>query len=178
VVAVRDGESGREIRRLQPSSAAFSLAVSPDGRLLAAGTWVGTIVIWDLESGRQLKELKGQARGVIGLDFSPDGRILVSASLRGPMWVWEVASGLWLATVPARQVGAERVRFFADGRRLAIGYEDGKVEIRDLTYFFRHAAGHAPYQLEQFRAAGETFPRSSEALAWSQGVLSATAGRQ
>jgi WD40 repeat protein/predicted Ser/Thr protein kinase len=171
-VVLRDGGSGREIRRLQPSSAAFSLAVSPDGRFLAAGTWVGSIVIWDLESGRQVRELKGQARGVIGLDFSPDGRLLVSASLGGPMWVWDVDTGLWLATVPSRAVGAERVRFVDNGMRLAIGYEDGVVEIRDLSYFFRHAAGHVPYQLEQFRANGERFPRAHEVLAWSRRILS------
>jgi WD40 repeat protein/tRNA A-37 threonylcarbamoyl transferase component Bud32 len=170
-VTVRDGH-GQVIRKLQPTSSAFALAISPDGRQLAAGTWVGSIVVWDLETGRQLKELKGQARGVIGLDFSPDGQLLASASLGGPMWLWDVAAGLWIATVPSRQVGAERIRFLNDGARLAIGYEDGEVEIRDLTYFFRHAAGHAPYQLDQFRAGGERFPRSDEVLAWSGKILS------
>jgi WD40 repeat protein len=172
VVTVRDDQSGQEIRKLQLASSAFALALSPDGRFLAAGTWVGTIVVWDLETGRQVKELKGQARGVIGLDFSPDGRLLVSASLGGPMWVWDVATGLWIATVPARPVGAERVRFFDDGTHLAIGYQDGEVEVRDLTYFFRHAAGHAPYQLQRLLSGGETFPRADEALAWGRRILS------
>jgi len=170
-VTVLDDQTQREIWRFHPLSAAFSLAVSPDGRLLAAGTWIGSIVIWDLDTGQQVNELKGQARGVVGLDFSPDGRLLVSASLGGPMWVWDVAAGLWIATVPARPVGAERIRFVDDGRHLAIGYQDGEVEVRDLTYFFRHAAGQAPYQLAQLRATGAAVPRADDVLAWSRRVL-------
>jgi hypothetical protein len=76
-------------------------------------------------------------------------------------------TGQWLATIGARKSGAERVRF-VDGRRLAIGYADGAIEVRDLDYFFRHAAGQAEYQLKLFRDRGEQFPRAGEALAWAR----------
>jgi hypothetical protein len=61
-------------------------------------------------------------------------------------------------------------------RRLAIGYEDGEVEIRDLQYLFRYAVGHAEYELRLFHDAGESFDRSNEVLAWSRGIISGPAG--
>jgi hypothetical protein len=70
------------------------------------------------------------------------------------------------------------VRFLPDGRRLAIGYEDGEVEIRDLHYFFRYAAGHTEYELRLFRDGGESFPRSGEVVAWSRGLAPSAAGKK
>ena len=82
-----------------------------------------------------------------------------------------MATGRWLATIAARASGAEHVRFFPDGRHIAIGYQDGEVEIRDLEYFFRYVAGHAEYQPGLFKQAGESFPRAGEVLEWSRQQL-------
>jgi WD40 repeat protein len=177
VVFVRDAATGREIRSLNPSASPFSIAVSPDGRLLAAGTWPGIVDLWDVDTGSKLPPLKGPTALVTGLDFSPDGSLLALSSRDGSTRLWDVAAREWLATVATRRPGAERVRFLPDGQRLAIGYEDGEVEIRDLQYFFRYAAGHAAHQLEVFRRSGESFPRSGEVLAWSRSVLSPLAVR-
>jgi WD40 repeat protein/predicted Ser/Thr protein kinase len=172
VLSVRDAGSGSELHRFLHETAPFAVAVSPDGRRIAAGTWTGSIFIWDLTTGRELQKLQGQDRVVSGVDFSPDGRLLASASRGGSTRLWEVASGQWIATIASRGAGAERVRFFPDGRRLAIAYDDGEVEIRDVMFFLRHAAGHAVHQLQQLRDTGETFPRADEVLAWSRRILS------
>jgi WD40 repeat protein len=173
---VRESQTGRQIRELQSSSAPFSLALTPDGRLLAVGTWLGSVDLWNAETGVKQTELKGPTAVVTGLDFSPDGALLALSSRDGSTRLWDVATGQWLATVASRRVGAERVRFLSDAGRLAIGYEDGEVEIRDLRHFFRHVAGNAEYQLHLLRGAGEFFPRAEEVLAWSRLTLS-SAGR-
>jgi WD40 repeat protein/predicted Ser/Thr protein kinase len=177
LVIVRELASGREIRRLQPSASPFSLAVSPNGRLLAAGTWPGIVDVWDVDTGRKLHEVKGATALVTALDFSADGSLLVLSSRDGATRLWDVLSGQWLATVASRKPGAERVRFFPDGRRILIGYEDGEVEIRDLSYFFRYAAGHAAYRLRLFRDAGESFPRSDDVISWSRRILESPTSR-
>jgi eukaryotic-like serine/threonine-protein kinase len=175
-VVIRDAATGREIRKLRPSASPFSIAVTPDGRLLAAGTWPGIVDIWEAETGRQVHTLKGPTALITSLDVSADGRLLALSSRDGSTRVWDVVTGQWLATVASRKRGAERVRFFPDGRRLAIGYEDGEVEIRDVHYFFRYAAGHAAYQLRLLRRTGESFPRADEVLEWSRRLL-ASAGQ-
>jgi WD40 repeat protein len=169
----REIETGREVRRWAVPAAPFSVALSPDGRAVAVGTWVGAVDVWDTSSGRLLREFKGQTALINGIDFSPDSSLLVSSSRDGTTRLWDVRTGHWLATVASRKSGAEHVRFFPDGRHLAIGYQDGELEIRDLSYFFRYVAGHAEYQLALFRKAGADYPRADEAIAWSRQILSA-----
>jgi WD40 repeat protein len=134
---------------------------------VAAGTWLGAVDIWQADTGRKIQSLIGQTAVIGGLAFSPDGTLLAVSSRDGSTRLWDMGTGQWLATIAARKSGAERVRF-VDGRHLAIGYADGAVEVRDLDYFFRHAAGQAEYQLKLFRDRGEPFPRAGEALAWAR----------
>jgi len=54
------------------------VAISPDGRIAAPGSWDGTIRIRELESGREAHEF-----GVSSLALTPDGRMAVSASKDG-----------------------------------------------------------------------------------------------
>jgi WD40 repeat protein/serine/threonine protein kinase len=170
-VVVRDIATSRELQRFAVPAAPFSIAVSPDERLVAAGTWVGSVNVWDARTAATVFELKGQTALINGLDFSPDGTLLVSSSRDGSTRLWDVATGRWLATLASRPSGAEHVRFFPDGRHIAIGYQDGEVEIRDLDYYFRYVAGHTEYQLGLFRQAGESFPRAAEIRDWTRQQL-------
>jgi WD40 repeat protein len=67
-----------------------SLAFSPDGATLAAGTWNQGVFRWDVATGRQLPglQLSGPERPwVRRLAFSPDGKLLavqVNTQKRGP----------------------------------------------------------------------------------------------
>jgi eukaryotic-like serine/threonine-protein kinase len=170
-VILRDRATGRELRRYATSSAPFAMALTRDGRLLVAGTYLGAVCVFDVQTGRLLGELSGPTAMATSLDFSPDDRLLAVTSRDGSTRLWDVTTRQWLATIARRTPGAERARFLPDGRRLAIGYEDGVVAVHDLQYFFRHVAGHADYQLGLLGAAGERFPRSAEALAWTRSLL-------
>lgn len=119
-----------------------------------------------------LTTLTGPTALVTSVAFSPDGSLLAASSRDGSTRVADVAAGQWLAIVASRKVGAERLQFLPDGRRLAIGYADGELEVRDLQDFFRYAAGHTDYQLSLFRNRGESFPRSEEVLTWVRQILS------
>jgi RNA polymerase sigma factor (sigma-70 family) len=56
-----------------------SIALSPQGNLLATGSSSGTIVLWDLKTGRSSR-LEGHRGEVVCLVFTPDGKRLLSAS--------------------------------------------------------------------------------------------------
>ncbi len=56
-----------------------SVAFSPDGRTLAAGTLNGEIKLWNLSTRREMMTLKGHTTIVGAVAFTPDGRMLVSA---------------------------------------------------------------------------------------------------
>ena len=174
LVVSNDVNTGQELGRMQTAAAPFSVAVSPNGRWVAAGTYLGAVYIWDVASGRSIDPVKGQIAIVNGVDFSPDSSLLAIASRDGSTRLWDVEKQLTLAVVATRAVPAERVRFLPDGQRLAIGYATGEIELVDLNHFLRHIAGNAEYQLSLFRAAGEVLPRAGEVIEWSQKMLGST----
>jgi WD40 repeat protein len=74
------------------------LAFSPDSRWLISGNQDGTIKIWDLLTGRELRTFVGHTGMVWRLDVSRDGRRLASASNDGTTRLWDVETGRLLQT--------------------------------------------------------------------------------
>jgi WD40 repeat protein len=71
-----------------------SLALSPDGRLLAVAERSfspgAQLRLYETASGRIIKELAGHVRHVMDLAFTPDGRRLVSVSEDQTGLIWDV----------------------------------------------------------------------------------------
>jgi WD40 repeat protein len=57
------------------------VAISPDRRTLASvGHWDKTLRLWDYESGRELRTLRGHSEVVEAVTFSGDGRTILSGA--------------------------------------------------------------------------------------------------
>jgi WD40 repeat protein len=67
-----------------------SVAFSPDGALLAAGLFDGSLELWDPSTDEVLNKLTGHTNAVSGLAFSPDGSTLASSSYDGTIRIWGV----------------------------------------------------------------------------------------
>ncbi|MBI1762291.1 MAG: TIR domain-containing protein, partial [Acidobacteria bacterium] len=96
--------SGRKLRDFKGhSDDVSSVAFAPDGKTLASGSWnTGrpflfgtdiTIKLWEVASGRELRELKGHSARVSAVAFAPDGKTLASGSEDRTVKLWEVANG-------------------------------------------------------------------------------------
>ena len=87
-------ESRKPVVRYSPHGAVASAAVSPDGKLIATGSWDHSAKIWDAATGHAIRKLEGGHTGYINsVEFSPDGRELLTASDDGTALIWNVATG-------------------------------------------------------------------------------------
>lgn len=66
----------------------LDLALSPDGRWLAAGDLDQNARIWSTQDGRLVAVLRGHSGRIAGVGFSQDGRTLYTASWDGSARLW------------------------------------------------------------------------------------------
>jgi WD40 repeat protein len=87
------GRSGPPIQRFDASGRRMlSIAVSPDGTMLAAGSREGEVIIWRAESAIRLVKLAHQGGPVYVLAFAPTSKKLMAAGERGLATAWDVES--------------------------------------------------------------------------------------
>ncbi|RDL40772.1 Uncharacterized protein BP5553_00751 [Venustampulla echinocandica] len=81
-----------------------SLECSPNGKILASADIGGSIILWDLAKGTQIKRCRGHAKGGIwSLSFSVESTVLVSGGADGTVRVWDVE----VPTDPYKDGGSE-----------------------------------------------------------------------
>lgn len=114
------------MKNLEPTG--YSVAFSPDGGSLAIGSGDGTVKLWDLATGDELRTLDGHSREVDRVVFNPDGRRLVAWMGDGTAKLWDRATGEVLKAFHERWT---EFSFSPDGTRLASGSLDGTVKLRD-----------------------------------------------
>jgi glucose repression regulatory protein TUP1 len=68
-----------------------SVAISRDGRLVAAGSLDMIVRIWDVATGQLIERLVGHRDSVYSVAFTPDGNGLVSGSLDHSLKRWDVS---------------------------------------------------------------------------------------
>ncbi|WNG49393.1 hypothetical protein F0U60_38690 [Archangium minus] len=100
-VKVLDVDTGELLAEVELAKGDIeSLALSPEGQVLAIGTQEGPIEIWSVASGQRLVTLSGHGAPVNELAFSLDGRSLVSAGDNEALRLWAIPSGAALASRP------------------------------------------------------------------------------
>lgn len=66
-----------------------TVAVSPNGRLMASAGEDKSIMLWDLGSGKRIKKMTGHTGFIYSLSFSADNNVIVSGGADGTVRVWD-----------------------------------------------------------------------------------------
>jgi WD40 repeat protein len=111
----------------------LSVAISPNGKLLAMGGTNGDIHLWQLPETQLLITNKGHASLVFSVVFSPDSRMLASGSADGTVKLWDCSTGECLKVLQGHIGNAWSVAFSRDGHSLASGSGDGTLRCWDLN---------------------------------------------
>lgn len=127
--------AGRQIHL--PSGLANGLAISPDGRAIAAALSDQSVRLWDLANG-DLIHTFGRRWGLFGVGhhdavmavaFSPDGAILYSASRDGQLKAWELSRYRAVGRWPTQGWGTCALALSPDGQTLITAGGEGKIRL-------------------------------------------------
>jgi WD40 repeat protein len=110
-----------------------SLAFSPDGQYLAAGTQEGDVKIWRLSNQQLGYDLDGQTGRVIKILFSPDGR-RVAVGTQHSVWVWEFRDKTFVRVAASELHGDGLVDLdiSPDANWVALAMEDRTVWLQNI----------------------------------------------
>jgi WD40 repeat protein len=135
-IGVWDAATGERTATLAIAGAT-AITFTPDGKGVAvayngepsaargAGATRAAIRVYELTSGRLLREMPSPAPRLYSLAISPDGRTFAGGSLQNRVYVWDGAGGL--PRTFAGPLNARALTFSLDGATLAAGSVDGEV---------------------------------------------------
>ena len=117
------------------SDALYSVAISPDGKTLATGSYDQKIMLWSIEeilAGKPPavpRTLSGHNGAVFSLAFRSDGKVLASASGDRTVKLWDTATGNRLDTLSQPLKEQYTCAFSPDGTRLVAGGADNRIRL-------------------------------------------------
>ncbi|MEZ2233408.1 TIR domain-containing protein [Microcoleus sp.] len=114
-----------------------SLALSPDGKILASAAKDGTIRLWDTSGypiGEPLDPLtNGPIIALYAVAFSPDGKTIVSGGADGTIRLWDISGKLISQSFKGHQGNVWSIRFSPDGKTIVSSGEDGTIRLWDTN---------------------------------------------
>lgn len=168
-------------------SPARTVAISPNGSRIVAGTQAGTVPAWDTATGGRLATIREPATGGLGssnfsiagnsitsVSYSPDGTKILTSSDDTNARIWDAATGRPLRILVARNT-LNAAAFSPDGTEVVTACEDGTAVIWNAAsgspVLTLGTAGSAPVMSAAFSRDGtEVVTASSDGTAtiWSR----------
>jgi tRNA A-37 threonylcarbamoyl transferase component Bud32 len=139
MVKVYDLESYELSASYPTSGGASSIALSPDGKLIALGISDNKVQIISAEDGHVISNFRSYYGGW-SVAFSPDSSIVAGGTSQGVL-MWEVETGTWLGLEGEQISSIKSLTFSNDGTMLAGG-------TKGMIYVWNVEDGSLRYQFD------------------------------
>jgi WD40 repeat protein len=128
-----DVETGERLNMFSSAAydRAYSLAASPDNRLLAVGTNAGCVRVYETAAGTLMWETREHTSWVRTIAFSPDGKLLASAGTDHHIHLWHTDTGTLYSQLPGRVGEIWRVGWKASEHIVTAEDDQGNLYLWD-----------------------------------------------
>ena len=121
-----------QTRSFHTGDEATSVALQPQGDLLAAGSDDGAVYLFDTRLGTRAARLKSGDGYVTDVAFNHDGTLLAAAGDNGKIALWKVFSRKLVGRLVGHARTVQSIAFTPDGEWLASGSSDRTARIWDV----------------------------------------------
>ncbi len=136
-IRLLEADSGTELRRFwSPSgstSSARDVTFSPDGKTSVFASDDGTAKLFDVASGAELRNFKGDSQAISSVAFSRDGKWLAIGDKYRGVKLWQVNSPDEPVDLAAVNTAVYSLSFTADGRYLVTAGHDSTINLWDIS---------------------------------------------
>jgi RNA polymerase sigma factor (sigma-70 family) len=111
----------------------WSVAFSPDGKLLCSVQGRENVQLWDVTTGKEIGTLQ-HPRQIRPIAFSPDGRTLATGLEDGDVRLWQIGGKVQThQDLHAHEAQIFSVRFSPNGKRLVTASQDETVKLWNVS---------------------------------------------
>jgi Planctomycete cytochrome C/WD domain, G-beta repeat len=132
VAVLWDVASGAEVKRFGEGAhrdTLFDAELSPDASFLATAGYDKVIRLWEVATGKFVRDFTSHTGAIYDLAFSPDGSVLASASGDSTGKLWMVNSGARLDTLNQPTAEQYRIGFTPDGKFIMGAGADNRIRL-------------------------------------------------
>jgi len=127
-----DGSLLVEIRVREETGGIDSAVASPDGTLVASGSFSNRPGVWDTRSGKLIVKLEAPREKTFVDRFTPDGRYVVTGDDTGTVGLWDPRTGKRVRALHDPEARVTSIDLSASGHRLLAGARDQTVWMWDM----------------------------------------------
>ena len=109
------------------------VVVAPDGQTALSGGRDNRLRLWDLASGKLIRQYVGHNDSVRCAAFSQDGKTIVSGSADHVVKLWDLATGKEIRTFTGHTDWVNGVAFMVGGRKLVSAGRDKNLLTWDIN---------------------------------------------
>ncbi|HEX3047563.1 MAG TPA: caspase family protein [Bacillota bacterium] len=126
--------NGSEVSiRLGHSAAVGSVTISPDGKYILTGSWDQTLKLWEINTGRQIRNFIGHSDSIMSVAISPDGRYALSGSYDNSLKLWNIKTGKQIRSFIGHSKPVLSVAISPDGIYALSGSSDQTLKLWEVS---------------------------------------------